>query len=222
MHASLRPHRRADQRAGDRAAGRGAPNTRDLPRPRRAHGLRRAVLRRRATSSSRAPPSRATWSISTALRERGWVTLPLPDAPFADGGFPTADGRVVIDAPGLRRARPRGQLRKRLVRPAAGAALSAGDDLAAGAQLPQLELRQREEPARHRGRAAAGDSRRRRAARGIVDGAMVRVFNDRGSYRCTRGGERARPARRRQRPGHLVAQAGRWTAPTSTSSRTSG
>jgi anaerobic selenocysteine-containing dehydrogenase len=34
-----------------------------------------------------------------ALRERGWVTLPIPDAPFANGGFPTPSGRCVIDSP---------------------------------------------------------------------------------------------------------------------------
>ena len=36
-----------------------------------------------------------------ALREHGWVKLPLPEAPFADGGFPTPSGRCMIDAPGL-------------------------------------------------------------------------------------------------------------------------
>jgi len=34
-----------------------------------------------------------------ALRERGWALLPLPDAPFAQGGFPSADGRCIIDSP---------------------------------------------------------------------------------------------------------------------------
>ena len=36
-----------------------------------------------------------------ALRDRGWVQLPRSAAPFADGGFPTPSGRVMIDAPGL-------------------------------------------------------------------------------------------------------------------------
>jgi len=27
------------------------------------------------------------------LREKHWIKLPLPEAPFADGGFPTASGR---------------------------------------------------------------------------------------------------------------------------------
>ena len=36
-----------------------------------------------------------------ALRENGWVQLKLPEAPFAHGGFPTPSGRCRIDAPGL-------------------------------------------------------------------------------------------------------------------------
>ena len=36
-----------------------------------------------------------------ALREHGWVQLPRADAPFAEGGFPTASGRCMIAAPGL-------------------------------------------------------------------------------------------------------------------------
>ena len=35
------------------------------------------------------------------LRANGWVRLQLADAPFADGGFPTPDGRAWADAPGL-------------------------------------------------------------------------------------------------------------------------
>jgi len=34
-----------------------------------------------------------------ALRERGWVKLTLPDAPFADGGFATPSGKCIIDSP---------------------------------------------------------------------------------------------------------------------------
>ena len=33
------------------------------------------------------------------LRAQGWVRLPLPEAPFADGGFATPSGRCVIDSP---------------------------------------------------------------------------------------------------------------------------
>jgi anaerobic selenocysteine-containing dehydrogenase len=45
-------------------------------------------------------------------------------------------------------------------------------------------FRQRQKPARHRRRAAAGDPPHDASARGIASGAVVRVFNDRGSYRC--------------------------------------
>jgi len=33
------------------------------------------------------------------LRECGWVQLPLPEAPFANGGFPTPSGKCIIDSP---------------------------------------------------------------------------------------------------------------------------
>ena len=36
-----------------------------------------------------------------ALREHGWLKLPLPELPFADGGFPTANGKVQVNVPGL-------------------------------------------------------------------------------------------------------------------------
>ena len=156
----------------------------DLPRAGRAHGLHRAVFCRQRRGAG-AHRLQAPMSSFDALREHGWVKLPLPDAPFAEGGFPTPSGKCVIDSPVLRRARPRAELRIGCQRARAGAALPAGDDLAAGAQLPQLQLRQRQEPARHRRRAAAGDPRRpMRAPRGIATGQRVRVFNDRGSYDC--------------------------------------
>ncbi|HET9642483.1 MAG TPA: molybdopterin-dependent oxidoreductase, partial [Burkholderiaceae bacterium] len=36
-----------------------------------------------------------------ALRAQGWVKLPLPDAPFAEGGFPTPSGKARVCVPGL-------------------------------------------------------------------------------------------------------------------------
>ena len=36
-----------------------------------------------------------------ALRATGWVQLPIAEAPFADGGFPTPSGRCRIEAPGI-------------------------------------------------------------------------------------------------------------------------
>ena len=32
------------------------------------------------------------------LRDRGWIKLPIADAPFADGGFPTPDGRCRVSS----------------------------------------------------------------------------------------------------------------------------
>ena len=34
-----------------------------------------------------------------ALRAQGWFKLPIADAPFAEGNFPTASGRCIIDSP---------------------------------------------------------------------------------------------------------------------------
>jgi anaerobic selenocysteine-containing dehydrogenase len=34
-----------------------------------------------------------------ALREHGWVQLPIAEAPLANGGFPTPSGKCVIDSP---------------------------------------------------------------------------------------------------------------------------
>ena len=48
-----------------------------------------------------AGPTSPRWCRSTLLQRQGWVPLPVPDAPFADGGFPTPSGKVIVDAPGL-------------------------------------------------------------------------------------------------------------------------
>ena len=80
-----------------------------------------------------------------------------------------------------------------------------------------------QEPARHRGRAAAGDPRRRRRrARHRRRRRWCASSTTAASYLCKAAVSDARAARRRQRPGRVVAQARRWPAPTSTSSRTSG
>jgi anaerobic selenocysteine-containing dehydrogenase len=119
------------------------------------------------------------------LRERGWVKLPLADAPFADGGFPTANGKVQVDAPGLgvpdhvpayesRQSTPALAARYPLamISPPARNFLNSSfvnmQSLRDIEGEPLLEMH-------------ADDA----AARGITDGARVRVFNDRGSYLCT-------------------------------------
>jgi anaerobic selenocysteine-containing dehydrogenase len=112
------------------------------------------------------------------------VKLALPDAPFADGGFPTPGGKVLADAPGLgvpdfvppyesQASAP--ELAKRyplaMISPPARNFLNSSfvnvQSLRDIEGEPLLEMH-------------AGDA----AARGIDDQAIVRVFNDRGSLRC--------------------------------------
>ena len=170
--------------------------------PRSSARWRRAWASRTIASPTTTRRWRAARSIRgrvdlPALREHGWARLTIAEAPFADGGFPTGqrqgDGVDVVAGPG--RARPRAQLRKRAVGAGTGGALSAGDDLAAGAPLPQLQLRQRA-PACAPSKASrcSRSTRRTPPPRGIADGAVVRVFNDRGEYLCkAEVSERARP-----------------------------
>jgi anaerobic selenocysteine-containing dehydrogenase len=129
-----------------------------------------------------------------ALREHGWLKLPLPELPFADGGFPTDNGKVQVDVPGL-------GVPDHV--PNHESALSA-PELAQRYPLAMISP-----PARHFLNSTFVNVRSLRSiegqplveinpldaqARGIADGALVRVFNDRGSYRCAASiSERARP-----------------------------
>jgi anaerobic selenocysteine-containing dehydrogenase len=128
------------------------------------------------------------------LRSRGWVTLPMPDAPFAEGGFPTPDGKVAVDAPGLgvpdfvpnhECAATTPDLASRyplaLISPPARHFLNSTfvnvKSLRDIEGEPVLEI-------------APDDA----MARGVVDGTLVRVFNDRGEVRLrARVSTRARP-----------------------------
>jgi len=128
------------------------------------------------------------------LRANGWVKLPLPDAPFAEGGFPTKNGRVQLDVPGLglpdhvpnyesRQSTPKlaEQYPLAMISPPARNFLNSSfvnlQSLRDIEVEPLLEIH-------------ASDA----APRGIVSGMLVRVFNGRGSYRCKcRVSERARP-----------------------------
>jgi anaerobic selenocysteine-containing dehydrogenase len=127
-----------------------------------------------------------------ALRRDGWVKLPLPEAPFADGGFQTPSGKVLVDAPGV--GVPdyvppyegvRSPLAQRyplaMISPPARNFLNSSfvnvTSLRAIEGEPVLEI-------------APGDA----ADRGIVSGQWVRIFNDRGSIVCKAiVGARARP-----------------------------
>ena len=129
----------------------------------------------------------------TLLRQ-GWVKLPIADAPFADGGFPTADGRAMVDAAGLGVPDfvPNYE------------SASSSPELAAHYPLAMISP-----PARHflnssfvnvmSLRAIEGEPLVEMhpadaAARGIADGAMVEVFNQRGRYLCrAEHSPRARP-----------------------------
>jgi anaerobic selenocysteine-containing dehydrogenase len=128
------------------------------------------------------------------LRERGWVRLPVADAPFAEGGFPTPDGKAVVDAPGLGVPDfvPNYE------------SAEAAPELAARYPLAMISP-----PARHflnssfvnvkslrdvEGEPALEIAPDDAMARGVVDGAPVRVFNDRGEVTLrARVSSRARP-----------------------------
>ena len=134
------------------------------------------------------------WVDFEALRARGWVKLALPDAPFAHGGFPTPGGKALADAPGLgvpdylpnyESAASAPELARRyplaMISPPARNFLNSTfvnlRSLRDVEGEPLLEIH-------------ADDA----APRGIADGAVVRVFNDRGDYRCRcRVSARARP-----------------------------
>ena len=127
------------------------------------------------------------------LRREGWVKLPIADAPFADGGFPTADGRAQVDGglgvpdhvPNHESAHSTPDLAQRyplaMISPPARNFLNSTfvnvKSLRDIEAEPLLEIH-------------AADA----AARGITSGAMVRVFNERGEYRCrAEVSPRARP-----------------------------
>ncbi len=129
-----------------------------------------------------------------ALRERGWASLPVPDAPFADGGFATDNGKAQVDVCGLGVPEHVPNHESVLSSP----------ELAARFPLAMISP-----PARHFLNSSFVNVKSLRsiegeplleihaddaAARGIASGAMVRVFNQRGEYRCkAEVSSRARP-----------------------------
>ena len=127
-----------------------------------------------------------------ALRRDGWVKLPLPEAPFAEGHFHTPSGKVLIDAPGVgipdyvppyegARSPLAANYPLAMISPPARNFLNSSfvnvASLREAEREPLLEMH-------------PDDA----AARGIADGTMVEVFNERGRYHCrARVGDRARP-----------------------------
>lgn len=128
------------------------------------------------------------------LRRDGWVKLPLPEAPFAEGRFLTPGGRAVVDAPGLgvpdhvpnyESADSSPELARRyplaMISPPARNFMNSTfvnvKSLRDIEGEPLLEIH-------------PDDA----APRGITGGALVDVFNDRGRYRCkAEVSHRARP-----------------------------
>jgi anaerobic selenocysteine-containing dehydrogenase len=118
----------------------------------------------------------------------------MPDAPFADGGFATANGRAQIDAPGLgvpdhvpnyESVQSAPELAARfplaMISPPARNFLNSSfvnvQSLRSIEGEPLLEIH-------------ASDA----AARSLSSGQLVRVFNDRGEYHCRcEVSDRARP-----------------------------
>ncbi len=129
-----------------------------------------------------------------ALRSAGWVRLPLPEAPFADGGFPTPSGRCRIDAPGLgvpdfvpnhesRQSAPALAARWPLAMISPPARNFLNSTFVNVRSLRDIE-----------GEPVVEIHPDDAAPRGIVSGIPVRVFNDRGAYRCSADvSSRARP-----------------------------
>jgi anaerobic selenocysteine-containing dehydrogenase len=130
------------------------------------------------------------------LMEQGFATLKIPDAPFAEGGFPTPSGKCEFFSERLARqgldglpdhianyetANGSERYPLAMISPPARNFLNSTfvnvKSLRDIEAEPVLEIH-------------ASDA----AARGIASGAIVRVFNDRGEYRCAaRVSDRARP-----------------------------
>jgi anaerobic selenocysteine-containing dehydrogenase len=128
------------------------------------------------------------------LAASGWLRLPVPELPFADGGFAAPDGKAQAAPPGLGVPDhvPNHE------------SLSRTPELAARYPLAMISP-----PARHflnstfvnvaslrsiEGEPLLEIHPEDAAARGIADGSVVEAFNDRGVYRCKAAvSTRARP-----------------------------
>jgi anaerobic selenocysteine-containing dehydrogenase len=136
-----------------------------------------------------------TVSFETLL-EQGYATLPLPEAPFAHGGFPTPSGRCTFFSPRLA-AQGQDGLPDHL------------PNFEVAGSSPHFPLAMISPPARNFLNSTFVNVKSLRdmegepllemhaddaLARGIQTGRMVRVFNDRGEYRCkVKVSARARP-----------------------------
>ena len=130
------------------------------------------------------------------LLARGFASLPVPDAPFADGGFPTASGKCEFFS-------------ERLARRGLDGLPDHVPNYEAVGTSARYPLAMISPPARNFLNSTFVNVRSLRdiegeplleihasdaAARGIAPGSVVRVFNDRGEYRCRADvSQRARP-----------------------------
>ena len=128
------------------------------------------------------------------LSAKGWVRFPVPELPFAQGGFPTPHGKARVEAPGLGVPDYIPNHECAVTRP----------DLAARYPLAMISP-----PARNflnstfvnvqslrdiEGEPLLEVHPQDAKVRGLVDDDVVDVFNDRGRYRCkVKISERARP-----------------------------
>jgi anaerobic selenocysteine-containing dehydrogenase len=128
------------------------------------------------------------------LQARGWSRLRVPEAPFAEGRFPTPSGKAIVNSPqhgvpdfvpNLESVRSAPELARRyplaMISPPARHFLNSSfvnvPSLRAAEKEPRLEIHPTDA-----------------AARGITSGDTVRVFNNRGEYRCKADvSEAARP-----------------------------
>jgi anaerobic selenocysteine-containing dehydrogenase len=188
--------------------GEARPNTASFARSRRgwASTIRASATTTRRSHATAFRPASAGGVDFDALRARGWVKLPLAEAPFADGGFPTPTASAVIDAPASafpttsrttnrRAARPSSRARFPLamISPPARNFLNSSfvnvTSLRAIEGEPVLEISAR--------------TRRRAASLGRARSHLQRPRQ----HRLQGGRRRARAAGRRQRPRRLVEEA---------------
>ncbi|WP_245638005.1 molybdopterin-containing oxidoreductase family protein [Hydrogenophaga taeniospiralis] len=130
------------------------------------------------------------------LLEHGFATLPLPEAPFAQGGFPTASGRCEFFSArlaaqgldGLPDHLPNHEVAGSSARYPLAMISPPARNFLNSSFVNVKSLRDIEgEPVLE---IHADDAQ----ARGIASGQMVRIFNDRGEYRCkAKVSPRARP-----------------------------
>ena len=119
VHTELRPHLRDDQRAGDRAARRGKPNTQ----------IFRELARAWASTTPASPTTTRRWrasrsrstSTSTRCARAAGSRCRCPTRRSPTAAFPRRAAVACIDCAGLRRARPRAELRVRRPSPALAA-----------------------------------------------------------------------------------------------------